>query len=157
MMGRPTLGAMSGLRFDRVGHVVLKVRDLERSVDWYQRVLGLREVGRFEDKMAFLSWGENHHDVALMEIGDVEGPVWPEVGMYHFAIRLEGGDDELREALAHLRREGADLAGMSDHTVSHSLYLRDPDGIEIELYVDTPREEWEHEPNAVATIKPLQL
>lgn len=148
---------MNELPFDGVGHVVLKVRDLGRSVEWYQRVLGLREVGRFEDRMAFLAWGENHHDVALMEIGDVPGPVWEEVGMYHFAIRLEGGDDELRSVFEHLKAEAADLVGMSDHTVSHSIYLKDPDGIEIELYVDTPREEWEHVENAVATIKPLDL
>lgn len=148
------------LPFDRVGHVVLKVRDVGRSVDWYSRVLQLEEVGRVEQPgmtMAFLSWGENHHDVALMQIGDVEGPVWNEVGMYHFAVRLEGGDDELRRVLAHVREQGADLTGMSDHTVSHSIYLRDPDGIEIELYVDTPEEEWRDVPNAVATIKPLSL
>ncbi|MBI2169599.1 MAG: VOC family protein [Actinobacteria bacterium] len=145
------------LPFDRVGHVVLKVRDLERSVDWYTRVLGLREVGRYEDRMAFLSWGENHHDLALMEIGDVPGPVWPEVGMYHFAVRLHGGDDELRAVRDHVVSEGAEVGGASDHAVSHSVYLKDPDGIEIEIYVDTEREEWESIPNAVATIKPLDL
>lgn len=148
---------MRDIAFDRVGHVVLKVRDLGRSVEWYTRVLGLREVGRYDGKMAFLSWGENHHDVALMEVGDVPGPVWDEVGMYHFAIRIEGGDDELRRALERLRAEGAEVVGTADHAVSHSLYLKDPDGIEIELYVDTPRQEWEHLDNAVATINPLHL
>lgn len=148
---------MSELRFDRVGHVVLKVRDLARSVDWYTRVLGLEEVGRLGDQMAFLSWGENHHDLALMQVGDVPGPVWDEVGMYHFAVRLEGGDDELRTALEHLRREGAHVVGTSDHLVSHSIYLKDPDGIEVELYVDAPREEWEGVQNAVATVRPLDL
>lgn len=146
--------------FDRVGHVVLKVRDLDRSLDWYRRVLGLSEVGRFEQggtRMVFLSWGENHHDLALMEVGDVGGPAWDEVGMYHFAVRLEGGDEALRAALEHVRREGADVVGASDHLVSHSLYLRDPDGIEIELYVDVPREEWQHVRNAVATVRPLRL
>lgn len=151
---------MTEARFDRVGHVVLKVRDVDRSVDWYRRALRLEEVGRIDEggtRMAFLSWGENHHDVALVQIGDVPGPVWPEVGMYHFAVRVEGGDDELRAVLEHLRREGVDIAGASDHLVSHSLYVRDPDGIEIEVYVDTPRERWQGVSNAVATIRPLDL
>jgi catechol 2,3-dioxygenase len=79
------------------------------------------------------------------------------VGMYHFAVCLGGGDDELRAVLAHLRREGADVVGTSDHLVSHSIYLRDPDGIEIELYVDVPRDQWEEVENAVATVRPLHL
>lgn len=148
---------MADVRFDRVGHVVLKVRDLDRSVDWYSRVLGLSEVGRVDSRMAFLSWGENHHDVALMQVGDVPGPVWETVGMYHFAVRIEGGDEELRAAIEEMRAEGAEIVGLTDHLVSHSAYLQDPDGIEIEVYVDTPRHEWENVDNAVATIRPLRL
>lgn len=137
-----------------VGHVVLKVRDLARSTDFYTRVLGFRKVAELGGRMAFFTaTGENHHDLGLMEVGEgAPDPHPAAVGLYHVAIRLED-EDAVRAAYRRLTEVGADVIGASDHGVSKSLYLRDPDGIEIELYADVPG--WrEREEAAVATVRP---
>ena len=78
--------------------------------------------------------------------------------MYHFGLKVGESDDELREALAQLEAAGVHVVGASDHTVTHSLYIEDPDGNEIELYIDVQPEVWRDDPMAVfAPIKPLQL
>jgi catechol 2,3-dioxygenase len=80
------------------------------------------------------------------------------VGLYHFGLKVGDSDDELREALATLRAAGATVMGASDHTVTHSLYIADPDGNEIELYVDMPDVDWRSDPTLIAApIKPLRL
>lgn len=143
----------------RVGHVVLKVRSLARSVPFYRDVLGLREVGRLDDRMAFFSaTGENHHDLALLEVGD-QAPLPPRegVGLYHVAFRVGDRLDHLRAAKAHLEAHGVRIDGLSDHRVSQSIYLRDPDGNGLELYVDADPAIWRRDPSAVATVAPLRL
>jgi catechol 2,3-dioxygenase len=136
-----------------VGHVVLKIRDLERSVAFYEGVLGFRKVGEIGGRMVFFTaTGENHHDLALMSVGaNAPSPHPYAVGLYHVAIRL-GSDEEVRKAYRALVEAGGDIVGSSDHGVSHSLYIRDPDGIELELYADVPG--WEEQAEEVATIRP---
>jgi catechol 2,3-dioxygenase len=148
-----------GIRIERVGHVVLKVRSLERSVPFYRDVLGLSEVARLKDRMVFFSaTGDNHHDVALLEVGPGAAAAPREgVGLYHVALKIGDSLDQLRAAKAHLESHGVKIAGVSDHRVSQSIYLNDPDGNGLELFVDADPAVWRDDPSAVATVGPLSL
>ena len=146
------------MRLRSLGHVVLKVSDLERSVAFYRDVLGMREVARHGGVMAFFTLGENHHDLGLLQIGAHPPAADPgSVGLYHVAFKVGDSLDELRACKAHLEAHNVSIFGMSDHGVSQSLYIQDPDGIEIELYVDTDPALWRDDPGAVLTTKRLQL
>jgi len=141
-----------------LGHAVLRVRDLERSLVFYRDVLGLKEVARYGGRMVFLSCGENHHDLALQQIGKgAPDPNPAAVGLYHLAFKV--GDDlqDLVDMKKRLEAAGVQILGSSDHKVSKSLYVLDPDGIEIELYIDEDPAIWKTNPQAVATIKPLAI
>jgi len=145
------------LRPLRIGHVVLKVRDLDRSLAFYRDLLGFAVSGEMSNVMIFLTaTGENHHDLALLRVGDqAPSPLPTAVGLYHVAIQL-ADMDALRQAHAALSERGM-LRGTADHGVSRSLYTADPDGNEIELFCDAPREEWEGRVAEAMTVKPLRL
>lgn len=146
------------MRVSKLGHAVLKVRSLARSVPFYREVLGLTEVARHGGRMVFFSCGENHHDLALLEIGDdAPPPVDRQVGLYHLAFKVGDSLDDLRACRDHLRAHGIDIDGQSDHRVSQSVYCHDPDGIMIELYVDADPALWRDDPSAVAYIGALKL
>lgn len=146
------------MKIQGVGHVVLKVRDLERSVWFYRDVLGLREVARFENRMVFFSAGQNHHDLAILTVGPAAPAPDPRsVGLYHVALKIGDSLDLLREAKAHLEAHGVKIVGISDHRVSQSIYVEDPDGNMVELFVDADPALWTRDPSAVATVQPLKL
>jgi catechol 2,3-dioxygenase len=148
------------IRVRNVGHVVLKVRDIERSARFYRDVLGLKEVarGEFGRPMAFFSTGDNHHDVAVMQMGpDAPAPPPEATGLYHVALRIGTSLDELRAARAHLEAHGIDKMRIRDHVVSQSIYVDDPDGNMVELYVDADPSTWRDTPEAVANSRPLSL
>jgi catechol-2,3-dioxygenase len=146
------------MQIKTLGHAVLRVRNLERSAAFYRDVLGMREVARYGGKMAFFSLGANHHDLALMELGADAAAADPgAVGLYHLAFKVGDTLDELRAVKAELEAGGVAILGMSDHRVSQSLYILDPDGIELELYVDADPALWRGDPAAVAYIGPLNL
>ncbi|MDQ3565876.1 MAG: VOC family protein [Pseudomonadota bacterium] len=143
-----------------LGHVVFYVKDLNRSLAFYRDLLGFREVGHiFDGKAAALTSGRTHHQLLLIEVGDApRAPAGRRLGLYHIGVKVGDSLDELRAAKKELEDAGVTIAGMSDHTVSQSLYLRDPDGNEIELYVDADEAICRKDPAAVlAPIKPLRL
>jgi len=150
-----------GIRVQRVGHVVLKVRDLERAAAFYREVIGLSEVARgtFGRRMAFFSaGGDNHHDLALMEVGaGAPVPGAEAVGLYHVALKVGDSLDDLRAVRAHLQAHGVARMALADHRVSQSIYLNDPDGNGLELYVDADPAIWRRDPSAVASAGPLEL
>lgn len=143
-----------------LGHLVLYVRDLERSEAFYRDVLGWNELERPAGMpaAAFTS-GRTHHELLLIEVGPDAQPIpsGRRVGLYHFGLKVGDSDDELREALARIQAAGVEVVGASDHTVTHSLYLLDPDGNEIELYIDVPGSDWRDPEAVLAPIKPLRL
>lgn len=148
------------MRAHCLGHVVFCVKDLELSLGFYRDLLGFKEVGRiFNGTAAALTSGRTHHEVLLIQVGDAPAPPnGRRRGLYHIGIKVGESLDELRQAKRELEQAGISLDGLSDHTVSQSLYLKDPDGNEVELYVDADESIWKNNPAAVvAPIKPLHL
>ena len=147
-----------------LGHLVLYVRDVDRSAAFYRDVLGWRQImpepGQDPVGVAAFSSGRTHHELLLIEVGADAAPIprGRHVGLYHFGLKVGDTDDDLRAALAKVHEAGATVVGASDHTVTHSVYLLDPDGNEIELYVDVPGVDWQAEPALIAApIRPLNL
>ena len=143
-----------------LGHVVLYVRDLAASRRFYRDVLGWKEIAGTDHQMAMYSSGRTHHELLLIEVGPDAAPIpsGRRVGMYHFGLKVGTTDQELRDTLQTLLDEGVNVVGTADHGVTHSLYITDPDGNEIELYIDVQPERWRDDPAAVAApIKPLVL
>lgn len=143
------------IRIQTLGHAVLRVRELERSVHFYRDLLGLKEVAR-SGRMAFFSAGDNHHDLAVLALGpEAVKPPPNSVGLYHLAFKVGDSLKELREVKEWLQGNGVPLLGESDHTASQSLYLEDPDGNEIELYVDADPAVWRDHPEVLSSLKTL--
>src|SRR5436309_10259495 len=143
-----------------LGHVVFYVKELERSLAFYRDLLGFKEVGRiFGGAAAALTSGRTHHDLLLIEVGEAPAPPrGRRLGLYHIGIKIGDSLEELRAAKRELEQAGVPISGMSDHTVSQRLYLHDPDGTEVELYVDAEEAIWKRNPAAVLSpIKPLVL
>jgi catechol-2,3-dioxygenase len=148
----------TAFRISRVGHVVLRVRDIDASCAFYRDVLGLRDVARGdfgEGTMVFLSTGENHHDIALVQ-GDPGGDR-PSIGLHHIAFKIGDSVGELAAAKADLDARGVPVHALFDFRVSKALIVSDPDGNAVELYVDSHPEEWRTNPAAVASAAPLEL
>ena len=126
-----------------IGHVHLKVSDLERSLAFYRDVLGFELTQRYGNEAAFLSAGGYHHHIGLntWESAGGQPPPPGSTGLYHLAI-LYPTRAELADALRRLVRAGIPLTGASDHGVSEALYLRDPDGNGVELYWDRAPGDW---------------
>ena len=146
------------MQIKALGHVVLRVRNLEKSLAFYRDILGMKEVARLRSTMVFFSFGTNHHDLALLQIGEMaSSPAADSVGLYHVAFKVGDSLDTLRELKKHLEQHQVPILGATDHSVSQSLYIQDPDGIEIELYVDADPALWQNNPSALTTLKPLRL
>jgi catechol 2,3-dioxygenase len=127
----------------RIGHVHLKVADIERSLAFYCGILGFELMARMGDQAAFISAGGYHHHIGLNTWESRGGTPPPPgtTGLYHHAI-LYPSRSALADAYRRLIDAGWPLTGASDHGVSEALYLDDPDGIGVELYRDRPRQEW---------------
>ena len=148
------------MRIHELGHVVLYVRDLQRSRHFYRDVLGFNELHAIDNAVAAFSSGRTHHELLLIQVGNDATPIpaGRRVGMYHIGLKVGESDDELRDALTTIEAAGVRVVGASDHTVTHSLYIEDPDGNEIELYIDVQPAVWRDDPLAVVSpVKPLRL
>ena len=145
------------MQIESLGHVVIKVRDIERAEAFYNGVLGLPIVARSERNpiMTFFSLG-NHHDFAVLGLGDdAEAAPRKAAGLAHVAFKIGESLDDLREAKSHLDDAGIECAPV-DHEVTKSLYFADPDGNQVELYVDAS-DVWKQEPQRVAQGTKLEL
>jgi len=158
------------MQIKELGHLVLYVRDVEKSAAFYRDILGWRQIAPGSDGVKTLPFSgyaafsapndRTHHELLLIEVGTAATPIpsGRRVGMYHFGLKVGDSDDELREVVKTLTDAGVTIDGSSDHTVTHSLYIRDPDGNEIELYIDVAGVDWISNPALIAApIKPLRL
>jgi len=143
-----------------IGHVHLKVAELERALAFYAGVLGFEVTQRYGRDAVFLSAGGYHHHLALntWESRGGSPPPAGSTGLFHVAI-LYPTRAALADALRRLTAHGIRLDGASDHGVSQALYLRDPDGNGVELYWDRPRQEWPRRPDGALAMMtaPLDL
>jgi catechol 2,3-dioxygenase len=144
----------------QIGHVHLKVADLERALAFYCGVLGFELTQRYGSSAAFVSAGGYHHHIGLNTWESRGGPAPPAAttGLYHLAIRYPDRRT-LADALRRLEAAGIPLEGASDHGVSEALYLHDPDGNGVELYWDRPEAEWPRTADGQLAMytKPLDL
>lgn len=146
------------MKIQALGHVVLKVTNLKRAEAFYGGVLGLPVCAHYDKngmRMAFYSLG-NHHDFAVMEVSGEGSATAPSaVGLAHVAFKIGDDMSQLREAKAKF-----DAAGIAtqpvDHFVTKSIYIHDPDGNEIELYVDAA-DDWKRDPECIAVAEPMEL
>jgi catechol 2,3-dioxygenase len=141
-----------------IGHVHLKVSDLDRAVAFYAGVLGFEVTQQMDGSAAFLSAGGYHHHIGLniWESRGGSAPPQGTTGLYHFAIRYPDRG-ALADALLRLDNAGVALDGASDHGVSEALYLRDPDGNGLELYWDRPKKNWPRATDGTLQMKTARL
>lgn len=138
------------MQIKELGHVVLYVTDLERSAAFYRDVLGFPQVTK-EHGVAMFSAGRTHHELLLIEIGgSPKPPGRPQPGLYHIGFKIGDTPEDLRKAYRELQEKDVTIIGSSDHGVTHSLYILDPDGNELELYADVS-DVWKTDPAAALT------
>jgi catechol-2,3-dioxygenase len=145
------------MKIKELGHVVLYVRDVKRSADFYRDTLGFDELFRKGPAAAFSS-GRTHHELLLIEVGgdskkaDTVGP-----GLYHIGFKVGDGHEAIEEVWKELKEKGVAIVGTGDHGITHSIYILDPDGNELELYADIG-DEWKKNPQVImSATKPLHL
>lgn len=144
----------------RIGHVHLKVADLERSLAFYRDLLGFELTTMYGENAAFISAGGYHHHIGLNTWHSKGGSPAPKnsVGLYHVAILYPTRKD-LAEIYKRLRNDKYPITGASDHGVSEAIYLNDPDGNGLELYWDRPRDQWKYDKDGSVKMvtRPLDL
>ena len=151
------------MQVKELGHAVLYVHNIERSSAFYRDVLGWTQISTPDPALPRRRLLERAHPPrAAAHRGGRRRrrrcPPGRRVGLYHLGIKIGDSDDELREAVARCKEAGVRIVGLSDHTVSHSLYVLDPDGNELELYIDVAGVDWKNNPAAVmAPTRPLAL
>ena len=121
------------LGIERVGHVVLRVADVDRSVAFYRDVLGMEVMSYRPGQGAFMSFGTLHHDIGLFASDE---QTRGKLGLAHLALRIGGGDADLRVAYDKLKAAGVEIRNVTDHGMTHSVYFFDPDGNTLEVYTD---------------------
>jgi catechol 2,3-dioxygenase len=141
------------MQIKELGHVVLYVSNVKRSADFYRYTLGFHEIHRGEGTAIFSS-GRTHHELLLIEVGGNPVPRGrPTPGLYHVGFKIGDSNDDAKKVYRELKEKGVTIVGTGDHTVTHSIYILDPDGNELELYADVSSE-WKENPLAV--MKPVR-
>lgn len=131
------------LRPSKLGHIVLKVRNLRACVDFYSRVIGLEITHEIEEVMVFMAAsGTSSHELALMAVGEnAPTPSKSQAGLYHFAWQMNSFQD-LQEMCARMKQHKIPILGVGDHGISIGIYVHDPEENEIEVFYELPRSEW---------------
>ena len=136
------------MNIKELGHVVLYVTDAERMANFYRDTLGFNEIAR-SPGMAIFSSGRTHHELLMIEVGGQPKPQRaPEPGLYHIGFKIGDSTEDVKDALKELTKVGVTIIGATDHGVTHSLYILDPDGNELELYADVS-DSWKTDPRAI--------
>jgi catechol 2,3-dioxygenase len=154
------------MRIHELGHVVLYVTDLTRMADFYEHTLGFTQIARTWPTALF-SAGRTHHELLLIEVGlpaQAGGAPRPahrahemRPGLYHIGFKIGDGPEAAKETYRELTEKGVTVVGATDHGITHSIYILDPDGNELELYADVS-DAWREDPQAIlASAKPLRL
>ncbi len=145
------------MKIKELGHVVLYVRSLTQSADFYRDILGFKEVFR-EGPAAAFSSGRTHHELLLIEVGGViKSEKRTRPGLYHIGFKIGDGHEAIEEAWKELKEKKVAIVGTGDHTITHSIYILDPDENELELYADIS-DEWRKNPPAIMSrTKSLHL
>jgi catechol-2,3-dioxygenase len=127
----------------RLGHLVLRVRDLDRTERFYAEILGLHVTGKVPGRMIFFSAsGDSSHELAATAVGpNAPGPEDTRVGLYHFAWQM-GSVQDLEQMHRRLKSSGVQIVGIGDHGNSFGIYFLDPDGNEIEIFYELPKDQW---------------
>lgn len=138
------------MKIHELGHVVLYVTNLNRSVEFYKDTLGFNLISS-SGGLALFSSGRTHHEMLLIEVGGEEKVRRTyEPGLYHIGFKIGDGAESARQAYKKLKEKGVPIVGTTDHGVTHSIYVLDPDGNELELYADVS-ESWKTDPHAILT------
>ncbi len=142
------------MQIKELGHVVLYVSHLERVANFYRDTLGFHEIHR-DAGTALFSSGRTHHELLLIEIGGTPTPKpFPTPGLYHIGFKVGDSTEDIKQVYRELTEKGVTIVGTGDHTVTHSIYILDPDGNELELYADVS-DEWKRDPKAV--LQPTKI
>ena len=145
------------MQIKELGHVVLYVKDIAVSADFYRDTLGFKEIFR-EGPLAAFSSGRTHHELLLIEVGgslDTERKIKP--GLYHIGFKVGDGHEAIKKVWQELKEKDVRIIGTADHAITHSIYILDPDGNELELYADVS-DEWKKNPQSIMSpAKPLRL
>lgn len=145
------------MQIKELGHVVLYVTNLERVANFYRDTLGFTEIQRMVGAAVFSS-GRTHHEMLLLEVGG-QPPQHKQLqpGLYHIGFKVADSTEELQQVYKELKEKGVTIVGTADHTVTHSIYIIDPDGNELELYADVS-DAWKTDPRTImAPTKSLNL
>ena len=146
------------VRPKRLGHLVIRVRDLERSEKFYTSVLGLKVTNKRPGQMVFMSAGDDSsHELALIPVAaDAPGPEQTRVGLYHFAWEMESFDD-LQKLYNEMHEQKVNVGGIGNHGISMGVYFFDPDGNEIEAFYEMPKDEWPSDGDLFSADFPRKL
>ena len=144
------------MKIKELGHIVLYVTDIKKLSKFYREILGFKQIAENESITIF-SAGRTHHELLLIEIGGKQKKKTLEPGLYHFGLKIGDRPEDLKSALEELIKNKVQIVGTGDHTITKSIYIKDPDGNEIELYIDVT-DEWKKNPRLLLTpVKELRL